>query len=166
MLIMLVRCVIAYYPASGNLAARLEKISDPKVTTQAQIFLDKVKQWAETKSDIIGLALVGSYARNEARADSDIDLVLLASQPQNFVNDSEWIKDFGLVKSYEVEDWGLVTSLRVYYEDGLEVEYGFTSSEWVRSPIDEGTRQVISDGMQILLDKEGLLSQALKVTSR
>jgi hypothetical protein len=57
------------------------------------------------------------------------------------------------------------SQLRVYYKDGLEVEYGFTSSEWVRSPIDEGTRQVISDGMQILLDKEGLLSQALKATS-
>jgi hypothetical protein len=46
MLIMLVRCAIAYYPASGNLAARLEKISDPKVTTQAQIFLDKVRTYA------------------------------------------------------------------------------------------------------------------------
>jgi predicted nucleotidyltransferase len=129
---------------------------------QTQIFLDKVKLWAETKPDIIGLVLVGSYARNEARPDSDLDLILLASQPQEFVNDPEWIKDFGQVKSYEVEDWGLVTSLRVYYKGGLEVEYGLTSSEWVSIPIDEGTRKVISDGMQILLDEEGLLSRALE----
>jgi hypothetical protein len=56
-----------------------------------------------------------------------------------------------------VEDWGLVTSLRVYYEGGPEVEYGLTSSEWASEPVDEGTSQVFSDGMQILLDKAGLL---------
>jgi predicted nucleotidyltransferase len=128
----------------------------------SQIFLDKVQQWAETNPDIIGVALVGSYARNEARVDSDLDLVLLTSQPQNFINEPEWIKIFGLVKSYEVEDWGLVTSLRVYYEAGLEIEFGLTSSEWVNLPIDEGTGKVISDGMQILLDKEGLLGRASK----
>jgi hypothetical protein len=127
-----------------------------------QIFLARVTQWAETRPDIIGLALVGSYARNEARADSDIDLVLLASQPQAFINDPGWIGDFGPVKSYAVEDWGLVTSLRVYYEDGLEVEYGLTSSGWADIPIDEGTARVISDGMQILLDKKGILDRALR----
>jgi predicted nucleotidyltransferase len=144
------------------LAVRLEETSDPKMMKFSQTFLDKVKQWAETNPDIIGVALVGSYARNEARVDSDLDLILLASQPQNFINEPEWIKIFGLVKSYEVEDWGLVTSLRVYYEDGLEIEFGLTSSEWVDLPIDEGTGKVISDGMQILLDKEGLLGRASK----
>jgi len=139
----------------------LGEISVTKVTKQVQGFLDKVKQWAETKFDLTGLALVGSYARNEARVDSDLDLVLLAPDPQNFINEPEWIADFGPVTSYEVEDWGLVTSLRVFYEDGLEVEYGVTSSVWVNSPIDEGTHRVIADGMQILLDRDGLLSRAL-----
>jgi len=70
------------------------------------------------------------------------------------------------VKSYVVEDWGLVTSLRVYYEDGLEVEYGVTSSQWVNLPLDAGTRRVIADGMQILVDKRGWLCRALReVTS-
>ena len=127
-----------------------------------QTFMDKVTHWAESQAEIMGLALVGSYARNEARVDSDIDLVLVTSHPQHFTNDPAWIKNFGLVKSYAVEDWGLVTSLRVYYENGLEVEYGVTSSEWVNIPIDAGTRKVISDGMQILVDKRGLLRQALR----
>ncbi len=67
------------------------------------------------------------------------------------------------MKSYEVEDWGLVTSLRVYYQKDLEVEYGMTSSEWVSEPIDEGTFRVIADGMKILFDKLGLLDRALRV---
>lgn len=128
----------------------------------AQIFLDRIKQWAEIRPDIMGLALVGSYARNEAKADSDIDLVLIASQPQKFINNPGWIKELGPVRSYEVEDWGLVTSLRVYYEAGPEIEYGLTSSEWTNIPIDDGTNKLISDGIRILLDKKGLLDRMLK----
>ena len=130
---------------------------------QAQILLEEVTKWAEDQPGIIGVALVGSYARGEARVDSDIDLVLLAARPQDFINKPAWINQFGAVKSYTVEDWGLVTSLRVYYEDGLEVEYGLTSSEWAEEPIDDGTYRVISDGMRIFLDREGLLSGALEI---
>jgi predicted nucleotidyltransferase len=131
----------------------------------AQILLEKVTNWAESNPAILGVALVGSHARGEARADSDIDLVLLASQPQDFIDQPEWVKKFGEVKSFTVEDWGLVTSLRVYYKDGLEVEYGLTSPEWAKEPIDEGTRRVICDGMRILLDREGLLGRALEVVA-
>lgn len=132
------------------------------IKKEVQILLNEVTKWAENKSEILGVALVGSYARHQARDDSDVDLVLLASAPQDFINNPEWIKNFGSVKSYTVEDWGLVTSLRVYYTDNLEVEYGLTSPEWASEPIDEGTRRIIFDGMQILFDKTGLLDQALK----
>jgi len=129
---------------------------------QVQILLKDVTKWAESNPDILGVALVGSYARDEARLDSDVDFVLLTSAPQDLINKPDWIKEFGLINSYIVEDWGLVTSLRVYYKNGLEVEYGLTSSEWVREPIDEGTRRVIIDGLKILLDKMGLFAQALR----
>jgi predicted nucleotidyltransferase len=128
-----------------------------EIKNEVQILLNEVRKWAESRPEILGVALVGSYARNEARADSDVDFVLLASVPQEFINKPEWINNFGVVKSCTVEDWGLVTSLRVYYEGGPEVEYGLTSSEWASEPVDEGTSQVFSDGMQILLDKAGLL---------
>ncbi|MHB8778169.1 MAG: nucleotidyltransferase domain-containing protein [Anaerolineales bacterium] len=129
---------------------------------QVHILLKEVTKWAESRPEILGVALVGSYARDEARADSDVDFVLLASEPQELINKPEWVNAFGLVKSCTVEDWGLVTSLRVYYRDGLEVEYGLTSSDWAGKPIDAGARQVILDGMKILLDRVGILSRALR----
>lgn len=133
-----------------------------EIRNEVQILLKDLRKWAESRPEILGIALVGSYARNEARADSDVDLVILSSIPEEFINKPEWIKNFGVVKSFTVEDWGLVTSLRVFYEGGPEVEYGLTSSEWANEPVDEGTSQVISDGMQILLDKAGLLDRALR----
>ena len=125
-------------------------------------FLNAVVKWAECQPSILGVALVGSYARDQARVDSDVDLVLLASNPKEFIDQPEWITAFGDVISFEIEDWGLVTSLRVFYRGGLEVEFGMTTSEWVDEPINEGTRQVIADGMKILFDQSGLLDRALK----
>ena len=132
---------------------------------QVKKLLNAVIEWAEGKPGILSIALVGSYARDEAKIDSDVDLVLLASTSKEFIDKPEWVKKFGNVKSLKIEDWGLVTSLRVFYQGELEVEFGMTTPEWASKPIDEGTRQVIADGMKILLDKPGLLDQALKEVS-
>ena len=124
--------------------------------------LNAVTKWAEGNPGILGVALVGSYARDKAKVDSDIDLVVLASTPKEFIDNPEWTKGFGNVKSFKVEDWGLVTSLRVFYQGDLEVEFGMTTLEFASEPIDEGSRQVIADGMRILFDKSGLLDRAFK----
>lgn len=125
-------------------------------------FLEAVTHWAEACPDILGAALVGSYARGTAGPDSDVDLVLIASAPQDLIALPDWVRKFGEVRSIVLEDWGLVTSLRVVYADGMEVEFGITSVKWAELPLDAGTRRVIADGMQILLDRAGLLADALQ----
>ena len=75
---------------------------------------------------------------------------------------SSWISEFGLVENWQIEDYGKVRSLRVWYQHGLEVEYGFTDKSWVALPLDEGTRQVVTDGMRILFEREKILTRILK----
>ncbi|MDY6899411.1 MAG: nucleotidyltransferase domain-containing protein [Cyanobacteriota bacterium] len=53
--------------------------------------LEQVTNWAETRSDILALALVGSYARGEATLESDIDLMLIASDTEVFRHNSDWV---------------------------------------------------------------------------
>jgi predicted nucleotidyltransferase len=130
--------------------------------SRVKILLDDVRKWAESRPDILGVALVGSYACGEGGIDSDVDLLILASDPSAYIDKPEWINHFGSVKSFTVEDWRLVSSLRVYYQKNLEVEFGMTTSDWATEPFDDGTRQVITDGMKILLDRTGLLDRALK----
>ena len=132
---------------------------------QVKDLVNAIVKWAEFKPDILGVALVGSYARDETKIDSDVDLMFLTLTPKELIDRPDWITEFGNIKSIKVEDWGLVTSVRVFYQDDLEVEYGITTSEWVRLPIDGGTRRVISNGIKILLDKSGLLEKALKEVS-
>ena len=114
--------------------------------------LNKVVRWAEGEPLLTGVALVGSYARGAARADSDVDLMILSAEPRRYLEDTSWLRLFGEVASCTEEDWGLVTSLRVFYAHGLEVEFGLAIPAWAVIPVDAGTRRVVADGMQVLYD--------------
>lgn len=122
-------------------------------------FLEAFVSWASTQAGMQGIALVGSYARGAAREDSDVDLVLLTDQPRSYLDDLTWLACFGAVDKYQVEDYGKLTSVRVWYQNGSEVEYGITVPDWAALPLDAGTRRVISDGMLVLFERGNLLSQ-------
>ena len=66
-----------------------------KNTEHIHDFLNTFIGWASAQEDMQAIALVGSYARGEAREDSDIDLVLLTDNPQKYLEDLRWIEHFG-----------------------------------------------------------------------
>lgn len=57
-----------------------------------------VGAWAADRADLRAVALVGSWARGNLHADSDVDLVLLAETPRVYVDDAEWARRFGAVE--------------------------------------------------------------------
>jgi predicted nucleotidyltransferase len=124
-------------------------------------FLDDITQWASTQPDILALALVGSYARNAAKATSDVDLVLIAVDPDHYLNSRTWLQQFGTVEKQQIEYYGLLTSIRVWYAEGREIEYGITDARWAAVPLDEGSRRVITGGMRVLFEREAILSRHL-----
>lgn len=132
---------------------------DAMIRERVRRFLDEFTRWASVQEDIRAAALVGSYARDAATEISDVDLVILADRPEKYLEDTEWLRRFGTVQRQQVEDYGLLTSIRVWYSDGLEVEYGLTGQRWAAHPLDAGTRRVMADGMRILFERGGLLSQ-------
>lgn len=122
-------------------------------------FLTAAVAWARAQPDILALALVGSYARGAARSDSDIDLVIISTGTGQYTADLSWVARFGEIVRHQIENYGKVTSLRVWYRNGLEVEYGFTDEDWAATPLDDGTRQVISEGMKVLYERGNILSR-------
>ncbi len=131
-------------------------------TERVDRFLQDFTNWARGKDDILAAGLIGSYARGTARIDSDVDLVILSKRPQQCLTELAWAAAFGPVERHQVEHYGRLTSVRVWYGDGLEVEYGITGEEWAAAPLDEGTRQVISGGLVVLLEQGNLLSRHQK----
>src|SRR6266508_1177474 len=109
-------------------------------------FLDDFIAWASAQEDMQAIGLVGSHARGEVRDDSDIDLMLLTDQPQKYLEELIWIELFGVVEKHQSEDYGKLTSIRVWYQSGYELEYGITTSGWAAAPLDAGTQELLRGG--------------------
>ncbi|MEX2206139.1 MAG: transglutaminase domain-containing protein [Myxococcota bacterium] len=117
-----------------------------------------VAAWAEVEPTIAAVALVGSHARGEARPDSAVDLVVLCDDVDAFAAEPRWIQRFGAPSRHALERWGAVSSIRVWYATGLEVEFGFTAPSWAAAPLDAGTRRVVTDGLRVVFDRNGILN--------
>jgi len=131
---------------------------DPAIHT----FLVDIVTWAEMQPDLLAAALVGSHARGTATADSDIDLVLLFKDPLPNLTDRSWLASFGIPMRCQREEYGKVTSLRAWYANGLEVEFGLTDSTWAadaNATQDEGEGLIIREGIIILYEQEHHLSK-------
>jgi hypothetical protein len=71
------------------------------------------------------------------------------------------VQRFGTVEKQQIEDYGNLTSLRVWYREGLEIEYGLTDERWAAIPLDEGTRRVMAGGIRVLFERGDMLSRHL-----
>ena len=110
----------------------------------------------------MALALAGSHARGDARADSDIDFTFVCSDPARYLKNTDWVSTFGEVTRLSLEDWGKVQSIRVFYRNGPEVEFGIAGIDWTATPPDNETAEVLRAGCMVLFDREGLIERVLR----
>lgn len=126
--------------------------------------LVRVRDWAARRTDIEAVALAGSWARGDARMDSDLDLVVLCADPEPLLSDLSWSHE--LVDDLELLDtrsWGPLTELRLCLRDGIEIDFGVAAISWAATdPIDDGTRRVVTDGISILHDPHRHLARLIR----
>jgi predicted nucleotidyltransferase len=128
--------------------------------------IERITRWAAGHNDVVGLLLVGSYARNAARPDSDVDIVLLTNDKTRYA-DIAWADDLALGDMIRTQAWGPITEQRFATAGGLEVEIGIGLVDWASAdPVDPGTRRVVTDGARILHDPTGLLAALLRACLR
>lgn len=150
-----------FRPGSGQFATGLPHVL-MKLNLKFEKFLSQFTTWTAQQNDIQSILLVGSHARGQAKPTSDIDLCILVDHPKKYLSDHTWAEQFGVIQKIQTEYYGKVTSLRIHYKSGLEVEYSFTTPDWADIPVDEGTRKVITDGVKILYDPKNKLDMLLK----
>ena len=118
---------------------------------------DAVIHYFDNLADHVAMLLFGKSGRFPGGP----DLVILAEQPRKYLEDIIWAEQFGEIEKYQVEEYGKLTSLRVWYHSGHEVEYGLTTLDWAAQPLDVGTERVIYNGMLVLFERKPLLSPHL-----
>ena len=123
-----------------------------------------VSAWAAGREDVAGVAVVGSWARDQARIDSDVDFVVLTDQQARYLADDSWVAAAlgERAEFLRTASWGVLAEWRVALPSGLEVEFGFVPRSWASAdPVDSGTRQVVAEGCSPLIDREGALARLI-----
>ena len=119
-----------------------------------ETFLEQVARWGEEEPSVRAVVLVGSVARGTQTRASDIDLCILTDQKRELVAAPDFIRLFGTVEKTRMEYYGACTSVRVWYKEGIEAEFGLVEPSWISRPLDSGTAQVLRGGYRVLVDKE------------
>lgn len=117
-------------------------------------FFNELKEYARNTSHIESIIIVGSYARGTNKENSDLDIVIITSNKSGMLAKQGFIQEFGEVYKQQIEYYGACTSIRVWYKDRKEVEFGIVEPSWISMPLDTGTHQVLSDGYKIIIDKK------------
>ena len=95
--------------------------------------------------------------------DSDVDVVLLVDDVAPYVSSDQWTREIGAERIVGTMSWGAITERRLALQPGLELDVAIGTPDWACvDPIDAGTRRVVSDGIRILHDPEGLLDAVLR----
>jgi uncharacterized protein len=139
-------------------------VTDERATEYIRVKRSVVR-WARQRPDIVGVAIVGSWARSQARMDSDIDFVLLTLTKGLYASQDDWVvravsQHADIVRTQE---WGPLTERRVRLRSGLDIEFGFAEPSWASTdPVDPGTAQVVLDGCIPLVDQGGLFTRLIE----
>lgn len=118
-------------------------------------FINALKNFSENTSYIESVIIAGSYVRGTNKESSDLDIVIITPNKSEIVRNQDFIHNFGEVYKKQTEYYGACTSIRVWYKNGHEVEFGIVEPSWIEKPLDAGTNKVLSDGYKIVIDKKG-----------
>ena len=132
----------------------------------AEAVIEAVAAWVRARDDVRALALVGSWARGNPRAASDVDLLVLSDCLEGYRRSREWMSEIDFaraghsIKSSNDVSYGTAWSRHIQFHPAGEVELTFAPSAWASvAPIDEATRAIVSDAFRIIVDKDGGLAR-------
>lgn len=128
----------------------------------------RITAWAAAHPDLVAAVVVGSRGRSDHPADqwSDLDLVIFAVEPDQFIQDGSWMESFGPLWASWLDDTGAGYPERfALYAGGLKVDIVFvpvqagdeTLADMLRS---FAHQDVLQRGVRVLFDKTSLASPA------
>ncbi|UOQ45923.1 aminoglycoside 6-adenylyltransferase [Halobacillus salinarum] len=122
--------------------------------------IKKVTTWAEKRSDLRVILVVGSRARKDAPADkwSDLDVVFFTNEPDQYLSSDEWISEIGPYWFTFIEETavGGGKERRVLFEDAIDVDFSVFPIKSMKNLFeDPQTRKALHRGVRVLADKDG-----------
>lgn len=131
---------------------------------------ERFTDWAEGNPDVRAAFVVGSRARTHRPADqwSDLDVVQLSTDPDRYLNQTDWLDAIGTVWFSFLEKTATGGSMerRVLFDGALDVDFAIFGvehhAELLRDP---STPAVVRRGMRVLVDKDGFGAELLALAA-
>ena len=127
-----------------------------------QELCERFVTWAESHPDIRSAMVVGSQARTDRPADewSDLDLVIVATDPDRYLDTADWLEQLGTPWVTFVEGTIARTrERRALFAGALDVDFNFFTPEQFQQVFRDGALAptVLHRGARVLLDKEEII---------
>ncbi len=137
--------------------------------TPLELLEAAVADWADEREDVLALLVVGSQARTEAPADrwSDLDLGLFVEEPARYLDNRDWLEEFGVpVLTFLEPTFEGSRERRVLYETGEDVDFVVLPPSAVeRLPTTPGAAEALARGYRVLVDRIGLEDEIGKLVA-
>ncbi|HEX6989300.1 MAG TPA: aminoglycoside 6-adenylyltransferase, partial [Bacillota bacterium] len=130
--------------------------------------IGRIETWARNREDIRGLLILGSRARCIRPADawSDLDVLLVTTDPDSYLDSTGWLADLGTVWITFLEPTpagGL--ERRVLFAGGLDVDFSVVAAADAAALAERGVPPevagIVTRGVRVLLDRDGLMSRLI-----
>lgn len=134
-------------------------------TTEAyEEIVARFTAWAQAEDNVRAAFVIGSRARTDHPADdwSDLDVIILARDPQRYLTDIDWIRTIGdpWITFLEMTPDGQGFEHRVLFAGGLDVDFIPESNERFRAYLRDGFSDLdaglLLRGIRLLVDKDNL----------
>lgn len=128
---------------------------------EARSLTTAIGAWVRSRPELRALALAGSWARGVARPDSDLDLLILTHETEQYRSGLHWFYQIILPAPFRVVcgkwvQYGAVWSCHAALDPVGELELSFAALDWTATdPVDAGSRRVIQEGFTVIVDKDG-----------
>lgn len=150
----------AFYAACTDYPERVQTYDD---------ITKRLVRWAGEQPDLRAILVIGSRARLQAPADrwSDLDLVLVTTHPQRYLDGSDWLDALGprWLTFTEATATGGLTERRALFDGALDIDFVPLPAEDFRRMLRQGfppaVASVLARGLRFILDKDGMAQQLI-----
>lgn len=131
--------------------------------------MERIVSVSQQCDKVVAVAVIGSQARKETPADeySDLDLLMVVSDPEYFLASDEWFGQLGTVHvSFTEDTMAGMKEKRVLFDSAQDVDFVIASQKDADAIFQsDQALQVMNKGCKVLIDKLGLFSPAPQPTS-
>ena len=146
----------------------------PSVNELYEGLIERFVVWAETRDDIRAAIVIGSRARVVEPADdwADLDVIVVTSCPEYYVESADWLGNIGSVLLSFVEPTASGGELerRALFEGMLDVDFSIVPLDKAQRLLEAGMApaEVVNSfgrGMRVIVDRDGIAGKVEKLVA-